>query len=47
MKIKSVTAFWVHIPIFPVEDGMIVVPDRPGLGVTVRADFLRAHRVKP
>src|SRR5216684_3147787 len=25
---------------FPVEDGMIAVPDRPGLGITVREDFL-------
>ena len=30
---------------FPVEDGMIAVPDRPGLGVTVREDFLREHTV--
>ncbi|MBV9860328.1 MAG: mandelate racemase/muconate lactonizing enzyme family protein [Alphaproteobacteria bacterium] len=28
---------------FPVRDGMIEVPDRPGLGITVREDFLRAH----
>jgi L-alanine-DL-glutamate epimerase-like enolase superfamily enzyme len=30
---------------FPVEDGMIAVPDRPGLGITVREDFLMAHTV--
>jgi L-alanine-DL-glutamate epimerase-like enolase superfamily enzyme len=32
---------------FPVEDGMIAVPDRPGLGITVREDFLRKHTVSP
>jgi L-alanine-DL-glutamate epimerase-like enolase superfamily enzyme len=26
---------------------MIAVPDRPGLGITVREDFLRKHTVKP
>src|SRR5690242_19332419 len=31
---------------FPVEDGMIAVPDRPGLGITVREDFLQKHTVK-
>jgi len=31
---------------FPVEDGMIAVPDRPGLGITVREDFLKTHTVK-
>src|SRR5207244_12336440 len=30
---------------FPVEDGMIQVPDRPGLGITVRQDFLASHPV--
>jgi len=30
---------------FPVEDGMIAVPDRPGLGITVREDFLKQHAV--
>ena len=30
---------------FPVEDGMIAVPDRPGLGITVREDFLKNHTV--
>ena len=30
---------------FPVEDGMIAVPDRPGLGITVREDFLQKHTV--
>jgi L-alanine-DL-glutamate epimerase-like enolase superfamily enzyme len=89
MKIKSVEAYWVHIPIasgeseftrhdfrnlarqrspagfiveyslganpllhdlveesFPVAAGMIEVPDRPGLGITVREDFLAKHTVK-
>ena len=32
---------------FPVKDGMIEVPDRPGLGITVREDFLAKHTVKP
>ncbi|HEV8680593.1 MAG TPA: mandelate racemase/muconate lactonizing enzyme family protein, partial [Stellaceae bacterium] len=32
---------------FPVEDGMILVPDRPGLGITVREDFLKTHTVTP
>jgi L-alanine-DL-glutamate epimerase-like enolase superfamily enzyme len=32
---------------FPVDDGMIEVPDRPGLGITVREDFLARHAVKP
>jgi L-alanine-DL-glutamate epimerase-like enolase superfamily enzyme len=50
MKIKSVEAFWLHIHDLvgedcPVEDGMIAVPERPGLGITVREDFLRAHTV--
>ncbi len=31
---------------FPVEDGMIAVPDRPGLGITLREDFLKSHTVK-
>src|SRR2546421_6465256 len=31
---------------FPVREGMIEVPDRPGLGITVREDFLRKHTVK-
>src|SRR5438874_13399797 len=30
---------------FLVEDGMNAVPDRPGLGSTVRGAFLRAHTV--
>ena len=29
---------------FPVEDGMIEIPDRPGLGITVREDFVDLHR---
>jgi len=32
---------------FPVEDGRIAVPDRPGLGITVREDFLEKHAVSP
>jgi L-alanine-DL-glutamate epimerase-like enolase superfamily enzyme len=32
---------------FPVEGGMIEMPDRPGLGITVREDFLQKHAVKP
>src|SRR6185312_6832897 len=28
---------------FPVEDGMIEIPGRPGLGITVREDFLARH----
>src|SRR3954451_950704 len=31
---------------FPVGGGMIEVPDRPGLGITVREDFLQKHAVK-
>ena len=31
---------------FLVNDGMIEVPDRPGLGITVREDFLQKHTVK-
>jgi L-alanine-DL-glutamate epimerase-like enolase superfamily enzyme len=31
---------------FPVSDGMIEVPERPGLGITVREDFLAKHAVK-
>jgi L-alanine-DL-glutamate epimerase-like enolase superfamily enzyme len=30
---------------FIVEDGHIAIPDRPGLGVTIDEDFVRAHRV--
>jgi L-alanine-DL-glutamate epimerase-like enolase superfamily enzyme len=29
-----------------VSDGMIEVPERPGLGITVREDFLAKHAVK-
>jgi L-alanine-DL-glutamate epimerase-like enolase superfamily enzyme len=29
---------------FPVQDGMVEVPDRPGLGITVKEDFLSRHR---
>ena len=31
---------------FPVNDGMIDIPDRPGLGITVCEDFLQQHAVK-
>jgi L-alanine-DL-glutamate epimerase-like enolase superfamily enzyme len=31
---------------FPVQNGEIEIPDRPGLGITVREDFLAAHTVK-
>ena len=31
---------------FPVQDGEIEIPDRPGLGITVREDLLAAHTVK-
>lgn len=30
---------------FPVENGVIAVPERPGLGITVREDFLQKHTV--
>ena len=30
---------------FAVEDGMLQIPDRPGLGITVREDFVRSHAV--
>jgi L-alanine-DL-glutamate epimerase-like enolase superfamily enzyme len=30
---------------FPVKEGMIEVPERPGLGITVRDDFLAKHTV--
>jgi L-alanine-DL-glutamate epimerase-like enolase superfamily enzyme len=29
----------------PVEDGTIAIPDRPGLGITVREDFVRRYAV--
>jgi L-alanine-DL-glutamate epimerase-like enolase superfamily enzyme len=28
---------------FPVVDGMLRIPDRPGLGTTVREDFLERY----
>jgi L-alanine-DL-glutamate epimerase-like enolase superfamily enzyme len=31
---------------FPVQDGLIEIPNRPGLGITVREDFLAEHTVK-
>jgi L-alanine-DL-glutamate epimerase-like enolase superfamily enzyme len=32
---------------FTVTDGIIAIPKRPGLGITVREDFLAAHTVRP
>ena len=29
---------------FTVEGGMLTIPDRPGLGITIRDDFVRRHR---
>jgi L-alanine-DL-glutamate epimerase-like enolase superfamily enzyme len=29
---------------FTVEGGMLAIPDRPGLGITIRDDFVRRHR---
>ena len=31
---------------FPVRNGEIEIPDRPGLGITVCEDFLAAHIIK-
>jgi L-alanine-DL-glutamate epimerase-like enolase superfamily enzyme len=31
---------------FPVHDGLIEIPDKAGLGITIREDFLAAHTVK-
>jgi hypothetical protein len=31
---------------FPVHDRMIEIPDRLGLGITVRVDFLAEHTVR-
>ncbi|MEJ7808119.1 MAG: enolase C-terminal domain-like protein, partial [Telluria sp.] len=31
---------------FSVEKGMIVIPDRPGLGITIRDDFVQRYRKK-
>jgi L-alanine-DL-glutamate epimerase-like enolase superfamily enzyme len=30
---------------FPVEDGHIAIPERPGLGVTINQDFVDEYRV--
>jgi len=30
---------------FTVEDGLLAIPDRPGLGITVRDDFVRRYAV--
>jgi len=32
---------------FPVVDGMVEVPDRPGLGITVREEFLQQYTRRP
>jgi L-alanine-DL-glutamate epimerase-like enolase superfamily enzyme len=32
---------------FPVEDGMLTIPDRPGLGITIREDFLQTYGRAP
>jgi D-galactarolactone cycloisomerase len=32
---------------FPVVDGQIAIPDRPGLGVTIRPDFVERYRHTP
>ena len=31
---------------FPVEGGMLTIPDRPGLGITIRDDFVQQYRKK-
>jgi L-alanine-DL-glutamate epimerase-like enolase superfamily enzyme len=31
---------------FPVRDGLLEIPDRPGLGITPRADFIARHAVR-
>jgi hypothetical protein len=50
MKIKSVAAYWVHLPIAQerqhTSDFGRTLSERPGLGVTVREDFLAAHAVR-
>ena len=30
---------------FPVEDGYIVIPERPGLGITIDEDFVKQYAV--
>lgn len=32
---------------FPVKDGFVEIPDRPGLGITVKQDFVTAHGRTP
>ena len=32
---------------FAVHDGVVAIPDRPGLGVTVRDDFVERYRHRP
>jgi L-alanine-DL-glutamate epimerase-like enolase superfamily enzyme len=31
---------------FPVKDGMVEIPDRPGLGITINQDFVQRFRVR-
>ena len=49
--VAQAPAYEVHpdylVKHFTVEDGHIAIPDRPGLGVTIDEDFVRAHRVDP
>lgn len=30
---------------FPVEDGQVVIPDRPGLGISMNEEFIRRYRI--
>ena len=30
---------------FAVKDGMVEIPDRPGLGLTINADFVKRYAV--
>ena len=30
---------------FPVKDGLVEIPERPGLGITIREDFVRRYRM--
>jgi len=29
---------------FPVQGGLLAIPDRPGLGITIRDDFVQRYR---
>ena len=31
---------------FPVHGGMVEIPSRPGLGITIRADFVERYRMR-